>query len=54
MARTVSAPFNFAKEEEKVIGYCVCGGGGVGAFRAGIKLSGRPEFTLYGWSSIRH
>lgn len=44
MAHTVSAPFNFAKEEEKVIEYWR----EIDAFRTSLKLSeGRPEFTFY-------
>ena len=44
MALTVSAPFNFAKEEEKVIEYWR----EIDAFRTSLKLSeGRPEFTFY-------
>lgn len=40
----VSAPFNFPKEEEKVIQYWR----DIDAFKTSLKLSeGRPEYTFY-------
>ena len=40
----VSAPFHFAKEEEKVIAYWR----EIDAFRTSLKLSeGKPKFTFY-------
>ena len=40
----VSAPFNFAKEEEKVIEYWR----EIDAFQTSLKLSeGRPEYSFY-------
>ena len=42
--RTVTAPFNFAKEEEKVLAYWR----EIDAFQTSLKLSeGRPEFSFY-------
>ena len=41
---TVSASFNFSKEEEKVIAYWR----EIDAFQTSLKLSeGRPEYTFY-------
>jgi isoleucyl-tRNA synthetase len=41
---TVSAPFHFPKEEEKVIAYWR----EIDAFRTSLKLSeGRPEYSFY-------
>ena len=40
----VSAPFNFAKEEEKVIAYWR----EIDAFQTSLKLSeGKPKYTFY-------
>lgn len=42
--RAVTTPFNFAKEEEKVLGYWK----EIDAFQTSLKLSeGRPEYSFY-------